>query len=401
MKNKTIGLLFSCVAMLITSCGDKQESLISVVDHGLVISTEHGLNMAKVLETQDGRLPKTINKKGELETSDYGWWCSGFFSGQLWYLYENNPTAELKQYAEMYTNRVENAKKITYSHDVGFMLNCSYGHAYRITGNEAYKEVLIEGANSLSTRFDDRVGAIRSWDFNKKIWQYPVIIDNMMNLEFLGDVSRLSGDTRYKELAVAHANKTMEHHFRPDYSSYHVVTYDTITGLPHKKQTHQGYADETAWARGQAWALYGFTVMYRQTGNPEYLSLANNIGRFLINHPSMPEDKIPYWDFDAPDIPNEPRDASAAAIMASAFIELSAINKDDFGKECFKIAELQIRSLTSPEYLACAGENKNFILKHSTGHFPNGSEVDKPLSYADYYYVEALLRMKKLLLSQS
>ncbi|MEG1545606.1 MAG: glycoside hydrolase family 88 protein, partial [Tannerellaceae bacterium] len=368
---------------MLLSCNSGAEPMSAVVDRGLAGATEQALLMAAALESQEGKLPKTINKKGELATSDYAWWCSGFFPGELWYLYENNPTPELKKYAAMYTARIEKAKSITYSHDLGFMINCSFGNGYRLTQDSAYKEVMITGANSLATRFDERVGAIKSWDFNKEKWQFPVIIDNMMNLEFFTSVSRLTGDERFKNMAISHADKTMANHFRPDFSCYHVVSYDTLTALPHLKQTHQGYADESAWARGQAWALYGFTMMYAETGKPEYLTQANNVAKFIMNHPNMPEDKVPYWDFDMPEIPNTPRDASAAAIMASAFIELSQMNKDEFGKECRTIAEQQLRSLTSPEYLAVKGTNRNFALMHSTGHFPNNSEVDVPLSYAD------------------
>jgi len=242
------------------------------------------------------------------------------------------------------------------------------------------------------------IKAIRSWDFtNNGKWQYPVIIDNMMNLELLTWASKTTGDNRFHDIAVTHANTTMENHFRDDYSCYHVVSYDTITGKPHIKMTHQGYADESAWARGQAWAIYGYTMMARETGSPEYLAQAKHIARFLMNHPNMPADKVPYWDFDAPNIPDAPRDASAAAIMASALIELSQLDKSDEAKSYLDFAEQQVRSLSSPEYLAEKGTNCNFVLKHSTGHLPGNSEVDVPLSYADYYYVEALMRLKKLI----
>ena len=396
--NKFLSYGVFAVTALLSSCDSqpKQEPLADVIDRGLKASTEQALLMAQELENQEGRLPKTINKEGKLETSDYSWWCSGFFPGELWYLYENNPTPELKKYAEMYTDRVEEVKNITYSHDVGFMLNCSYGNGYRLTGKPEYKEVMLTGANSLATRFDERVGAIRSWDFNKNVWQFPVIIDNMMNLEFFSWASKASGDESYRKMAISHADKTMNNHFRDDYSCYHVVSYDTITGVPHKKQTHQGYADESAWARGQAWALYGFTMMARETGKPEYLDQAKHIAAFIMNHPNMPADKVPYWDFDAPDIPNVPRDASAASIMASALIELSQLDKSDQANSYLDFAEQQVRSLTSPEYLAAKGSNCNFALMHSTGHLPGNSEVDVPLTYADYYYVEALMRLKKL-----
>lgn len=394
---------FLCTCMLVctgmfASCSNtpKEEPISSVVERGLDRAEHQSLLMAKKLEPMEGKLPKSI-KNDSLETSDYSWWCSGFYPGVLWYLYENNPTPELKKYAEEFTGRIEKAKNIKYSHDLGFMINCSYGNGYRLTQNEAYKDVMITGANSLITRYSDKTGLIRSWDFNADIWQFPVIIDNMMNLEFLMRATDLTGDPKYKQIAISHADKTLKNHFRDDYSCYHVVSYDTITGEPHKKQTHQGYADESAWARGQAWALYGYTMMYRETKKPEYLNQATNVAKFLMNHPAMPSDKIPYWDFDAPNIPNEPRDASAAAVMASALIELSQLNPGEFGDQCLKYAEDQIRSLTSSEYLAAEGENCDFILKHCTGHKPGNSEVDVPLSYADYYYVEALLRLKNLI----
>lgn len=389
----------AALALLMASCASQpqQEPIADVIDRGLQASTDQALLMAKDLENQEGRLPKSIDKEGNLETSDYSWWCSGFFPGELWYLYENNPTPELKKYAELYTDRLEEVKNITYSHDVGFMLYCSYGNGYRLTQNPAYKDVMLTGARSLATRYDDRVGAIRSWDFNKDIWQYPVIIDNMMNLELFSWASKASGDESFRNMALSHADKTLKNHFRPDYSCYHVVSYDTISGLPHKKQTHQGAADSSAWARGQAWALYGFTMMYRETGKPEYLDQAKHIADFIMHNPNMPADKVPYWDFDAPGIPDAPRDASAAAIMASALIELSQLDKGPEAKSYLDFAEQQIRSLTSPEYLAEKGTNRNFALKHSTGNFPGNSEVDVPLSYADYYYVEALTRLKKII----
>ena len=350
--------------------------------------------MAKALEPQKGKLPK-YTQEGKLVTIDYSSWCSGFFPGELWYLYENYPSAELKKYAEIYTARVEKAKQIKSSHDLGFMLNCSYGNGFRLTNNPSYKEVMITGANSLITRFNPEIGLIRSWDFSRNKWQYPVIIDNMMNLEFLMWASKATGDKKYKEIAISHADKTLKHHFRKDYSCYHVVSYDPNTGKPHIKQTHQGFSDNSAWARGQAWALYGYTMMYRESGKKSYLKHAKRIADFIIHHPNMPEDKVPYWDFDVPNKADAPRDASAAAIMASALIELCEMLKGDDAQAYLHFAEQQIRSLTSPDYLAEVGTNSNFILKHSTGNFPGKKEIDVPLSYADYYYVEALVRLKK------
>jgi hypothetical protein len=391
---KRISFVFLAIGLFFISC-NKQEPMSAVIERGLQTATQQAVLMARELENQEGKLPKTIRPDGTLETSDYAWWCSGFFPGELWYLYENNPTPELKKYAELFTNRVEPARYLTNTHDLGFMLFCSFGNGLRITQDPHYKDVLITGAHSLATRYNPIVCAIKSWDSNKNVWQYPVIIDNMMNLELFTWATKETGNEMFREIADSHAVKTIGNHFRPDYSSYHVVSYDTITGIAHIKQTHQGFSDESAWARGQAWGLYGYTMMARETGNNEYLEQARNIAGFLMNHPNLPADKIPYWDFDAP--AGAPRDASAAAVMASALIELSQLDKGVFGKQCLALAEQQIRSLSTPEYLAEPGTNLCFTLMHSTGHLPGNSEVDVPLSYADYYYVEALLRLKKLI----
>lgn len=368
-----------------------------VISLGLDRAKEQSILMAEALKDKPGRLPKSTDKEGKLSTSDSRWWCSGFFPGVLWYVYEGTNKPELKEWARMYTARIEREKYTTNNHDVGFMLYCSFGNGLRLGGYDAYKEVLLTGTESLSTRYKDNVGAIRSWDWNQKVWQYPVTIDNMMNLELMMWAAKESGNKRFAEMAKSHADKTMKNHFRNDYSCYHVVSYDTITGKPHKKQTWQGYADESAWARGQAWALYGYTMMYRETGEKRYLNHAKKVAEYIMNHPNLPEDKIPYWDFNAPQIPNEERDASAGALIASALIELSQYTKGDFSKKCLDVAETQVRALTSDAYLAEEGTNGNFILKHSVGAKPLKSEVDVPLTYADYYYVEALIRYKKLL----
>ena len=387
-------VLLNCSFVSYANSAVKEEPIEDVIERGLRTSTMHALKMGEIMEMNKDKFPVTI-VKGKLTFASYKSWVSGFFPGVLWYLYENTPTADLKKYAEMMTARVEPVKNMKSTHDLGFMLYCSFGNGFRLTGNERYKEIMLTGANSLITRYNPQVGLIRSWDFNKKIWKYPVIIDNMMNLEFLTWASKVTGDNKYRDIAISHARKTMEHHFRKDYSCYHVVSYDPATGKPHKKQTHQGLADDSEWSRGQAWALYGYTMMYRETGEKDFLKQAKRVAKYLMKHPDMPEDKVPYWDFDAPVTQNTPRDASAAAVMASALIELGQIVGEKEGKKYINYAEMQIRSLSSPKYLAKPGTNCNFVLMHCTGSLPGGREVDAPLSYGDYYYVEALLRLKK------
>jgi alpha-L-fucosidase len=320
-------------------------------------------------------------------------WTSGFFPGELWFLYQYTGKDEWKKKARDFTAKIEREKTNAGTHDMGFKIFCSFGQGYRLTKEEHYKDVIIQSAKTLSTRFNPKVGVIRSWDHHKEQWDYPVIIDNMMNLELLFEATSLSGDSSFYRIAVSHANQTMKNHFRPDYSSYHVVDYDTATGGVRKKQTAQGYADGSAWARGQAWGLYGFTMCYRETKDRKYLDHAEHIASFILKHPNLPKDLVPYWDFNAPHIPNEPRDASAAAVIASGLYELSTYskNKNEYRKAANKILE----SLTN-YYRSPIGENKGFILLHSTGSKPANSEVDAPLIYADYYYLEALLRMKKL-----
>jgi len=388
-------LFMAALILLCTSCGKTDKSMKSIVNGAFKNAMEQSLQMAGKYTGQQDVFPRYF-VNGKMITAKKSWWCSGFFPGVLWMLYEHSNDTAFLRYAREYTERLESIQYEKGTHDVGFLLFCSYGNGYRITKDPSYRSVLMNGAISLSTRYRDNIGMIRSWDFNKDRWQFPVIIDNMMNLELLTWASKESGDRRLMDIAVSHSDKTIEHHYRPDFSCYHVVSFDTITGMPHAKQTHQGYNDESVWSRGQAWGLYGFTYMYRETGNKKYLDQAINIANYLIDNPVMPSDFIPYWDLKAPNIPNELRDASAAAIMASALIELSGYADKQQADKFIRIAETQIRTLASAEYTAPAGENGNFILMHSVGSLPGKSEVDVPLTYADYYYVEALMRYKKL-----
>jgi len=342
----------------------------------------------------DPQIPRTF-ENGKLKTVAPKDWTSGFFAGSLWYIYEFSNDPKWLAAATDYTVRLESIKDYRSSHDVGFMLGCSYGNGYRLTRNPAYRDVMLEGAATLATRFDPKVGLLRSWDHGT--WNYPVIIDNMMNLEFLMSATRESKETRFREISISHADKTLRNHFRTDSSSFHVVDYNPANGEVLARKTHQGAADDSAWARGQGWALYGYTMMFRETSNPAYLAQARKVADFILKHPRLPADKIPYWDFDAPGIPEAPRDASAAAVMSSALIELSTMVAGDPGKPYLELARQQLLSLSSPAYLAKAGDNGNFILMHSVGNLPAKSEIDVPLSYADYYYLEALLRYRNLI----
>lgn len=337
--------------------------------------------------------PRTLDKKGNLVLVKSKDWTSGFFPGVLWYLYEYSGENKWKTEAQAFTQPIEKEKYNGGTHDMGFKVYCSFGNGYRLTGDNKYRQVIIDAARTLSKRFNPVTGCIRSWDHSRDKWENPVIIDNMMNLELLFSAARLTGDSSFYKIAVSHANTTMKNHFRKDFSTYHVVDYDTLTGKVLKRTTHQGYKDESTWARGEAWALYGYTMCYRETHDTKYLSQAEHVASFILNHPRLPEDLIPYWDFDAPNIPNEPRDVSAATVMASALYELSTYSEN--GAWYISKADKMLESLAR-NYLAKKGEAHGFILLHSTGSKPSDSEVDVPLSYADYYYLEALLRAKKL-----
>ena len=337
--------------------------------------------------------PRTFDH-GQIRLVSSNDWTSGFFAGNLWFLYEYTGDTKWRQAAVMSTEKLEKEKNNTHTHDLGFMLYCSYGNGFRLTDNPKYKDVLLQGAKSLSTRYNEKVGCIKSWE-SRGEWQFPVIIDNMMNLEFLFWATKATGDSSFYNIAVSHADTTMKYHFRPDFSSYHVVNYDSITGKVISRQTAQGAADSSAWARGQSWGLYGYTLMYRETGKKKYLEQAQQIADYILKR--LPTDFVTYWDYDAPGIPNEPRDASAAAIASSALFELSTYVDKALAKTYYSVAEKILLSISSPEYLANSGENGLFLLKHSVGHKPAKSEMDVPLIYADYYYIEALLRYNKSL----
>jgi rhamnogalacturonyl hydrolase YesR len=381
------------ILVLFLSCGNSNDSVGK--DFGFA-SAQLTLAMTEtekeIAEKPDKNYvaPRSIDENGKLIVVPSRDWTSGFFAGELWYMYEYTKDEKWREAAEKYTARIEPEKLNGGTHDMGFKVYCSFGNGYRLTRNEHYRDVLITAARTLATRFKPDAGIIRSWEHNRDKWQCPVIIDNMMNLELLFWAFKETNDSSFYKIAVSHADKTIENHFREDFSTYHVVDYDTITGRILKKQTHQGYADESAWSRGQAWAIYGFTMCYRETGDRKYLEQAKKVVDFVFNNKNMPADLIPYWDYDAPEIPNEPRDVSAAAVTASALYDLSKLDAENTAK--YRGYADKIRENLSKHYSAKRGGDCGFLLLHSTGSKPAPFEVDKPLVYADYYFLEALLK---------
>ena len=344
--------------------------------------------------------PRTINKDGSIHYVPIDDWCSGFFPGNIWYTYELTGDKKWLPLAEKYTEALDSVQYLTWHHDVGFMIGSSYLNGYRFANKEEYKPVIIQTAKSLSTRFRPGAGVIQSWDADKgwqaeRGWKCPVIIDNMMNLELMFEATRLSGDSSFYKIAVSHADRTMQEHFRPDGSCYHVIDYSVKDGKVRHRQTAQGYADESIWSRGQAWAIYGYAVCYRETKDRKYLDQALKTFNMMKNLKNMPEDLIPYWDMSAPNIPNEPRDVSTASCIASALYEISTMDVPDAaGYKTY--ADSIMVSLSSPAYRAALGTNGNFLLMHSVGSIPHNSEIDVPLNYADYYYLEALKRKRDI-----
>ena len=368
-------------------------------------------------ETKDTSLlfPRTINSSGQLLSTNMYDWTSGFFPGNLWYLYQYNQNQQIKNEAVKWTEKLKPLQYFTKHHDLGFMMYCSYGNAYGNTRNQSYRDILIQSAKSLSTRFNPKVGCIQSWNTfkswdGKSTYDFPVIIDNMMNLELLFFASKVTGDTTFKHIAVTHAKNTLKNQIRKDFSSFHVICYDPSNGKVLAKETAQGYSNNSTWARGQAWGIYGFTMCYRETKDKQFLKAAIGMADWYINNPNLPKDKVPYWDFNAncpgytPDknsYANEVkilyRDASAAAVTASALLELSTYVAAD-KKVLYRNTAVKIlHTLSGGAYRAKEGTNGGFILKHSVGSIPNANEIDVPLIYADYYFLEALSRYNTLL----
>lgn len=398
------------VALLITGisvqCTDKRD----IIEENIENAKAQLDYLIKASEANDTlRIPSTF-RNGEIDFVPTDDWVSGFFAGTLWYMYELTGEEYYAEQAQKHTEILHDIQFLKWHHDVGFMVYDSYGNGLRLKNIEGYDTVLVNTAKSLATRFRPNAGIIQSWNVDRgwqseRGWKCPVIIDNMMNLELFFKVSEMTGDPVYKEIAMSHADKTLANHYRDDFSTYHVVDYDDETGEIRRKCTAQGIADESRWARGQAWSIYGFTVAYRFTGEDRYLQRAKDVANYLlVEEDNMPEDLVPYWDYDVKEFGKEMgedylakygeiRDVSSAAIVASALYELYWMTKDDFYKQK---ADKMIESLSTPAYRAKVGENGGFILMHSVGSIPHGGNIDVPLNYADYYFLEALIRKGRI-----
>jgi unsaturated chondroitin disaccharide hydrolase len=398
LKKQIVGSLFA--TLMLVSCGstitnNKSDKGFDV-DAQLTYCVKQSSDALKLIPN-DGTIPRNIAPDSkQWKFVDYKDWTSGFWPGELWYLYESTGDQKWETAADKFTNYLAPLSVTpALDHDLGFQVFTSYGNGYRLTKNPEYKKVILKTADTLATLFNPKVGTILSWPREVPNMEWPqhnTIMDNMINLELLFWASKNGGSKKLYDMAVSHATVTMNNHFRPDYTSYHAVVYDKETGKKIKAVTHQGYSDTSMWARGQSWAIYGYTMVYRETKDPKFLDFAHKVTRVYLDR--LPKDLIPYWDFDDPTIPKAPRDASAAAVVASALLELSTYTKDSvLAKEYFDKAEGMLKEL-SDNYQS--RDKNTALLLHSTGHKPAGSEIDYSIIYADYYYVEALLRYKKM-----
>ena len=398
-------IILICCMCVNFSCSKNENIQLLLKDNVEFASKQFDLRIGEIEKRNKLINPVTLDRQGNLISCEYSDWRSGFFPGSLWYLYELSNNSKYLDWAKRYTNEIIEAKDITWSHDVGFIIGCSFGNGYRLEKDSLYKSVIIDAAKSLITRFKPQIGVLQSWDVSngwqsKRGWECPVIIDNMMNLELLFLASKLSGDSIYYNIAVSHANRTLVDFFRSDGSCYHVVDYSLKDGSVRKKQTAQGYNNESIWSRGHAWAIYGYVACFRETRDSKYLTQAIKTFNMLKSHPDLPFDCIPYWDMSTPDIPNTPRDVSAAACIASALYELASFDCIKESNYYVNYADSIMRSLSSDAYRAKVGTNAYFLLLHSVGSVPHGAEIDVPLNYADYYFLEAIQRRERLLVGK-
>jgi len=388
-------ILLSFFVIMIDSCNNENNKY-ETFDVNEMLDYCAGKTKATMNNLEiDDLYPRNIEKnKKNWETKEIRNWTSGFWPGLLWFAYEFNKDDSFKVQAERFTAPIKLiANTSAKNHDIGFMIYCSFGNGYRLTGSEEYKKILLSAADTLATLFNPNVGSILSWPKKVNVFKHNTIVDNMMNLELLYWASKNGGSKKLFNIAQSHAEVTIKNLVREDGSLFHVGSFDPETGEFLKGITHQGHSDSSMWARGQAWGIYGVTISARETGRKDFLETSIKITNHFLSR--LPKDGIPYWDFDDPNIPKSPKDASAAAIAACGILELvNLIDGKDQKEHYINSAVKIIKILSSDKYLS-KDVNQAFLL-HSTGHHPKDSEIDVPIIYADYYYFEALLKLKNI-----
>lgn len=400
MKGNFIPYILLVFIVILTNCWDRKKEMANpdlnqFIDENMQFAQQ---KVTYFLENLDvNQYPGSIDNDGNLVTLEPDNWQSGYLAGILWYLYEYTGKEKWKIFAQQWTAGLELQKFNTQTHHLGFMLYSSFGNGYKLTQDELYKDVLTIGARTLASRYDPDVGCVKSWDnWPGQNADFPVVIDGMLSNELLFYAFRMSGDSSLYNIALEHATVTRKNHIRKDYGTYYCLDYDTETHKPEVIKTWAGYSKESTWSRGHARSFYGFAVTFRETGDPIFLEYAKKTAQFYLEHPRLPEDLIPYWDFNDPDIPNAPRDASAAAIAASGLLELYSLLPTGEGEKYYQYALKTLQSLSSSNYRNNPNENLGFILKHSTASKARNLDVDKPKIAADYYFIEALMKVHKL-----
>ena len=403
--------LFAITLCSLAACQTQQTSDFDA-DQALQYCTGQVNRALSDLRDNDGTYDFTMEPRNILE-GETTWncrkaaaeeWCSGFWPGVLWMTYNYTNDDSIRRAAEGYTASLNFlAERPAYDHDLGFLVINSFLKGYEATGNEEYKRIALAAADTLATLYNSKVGTILSWPRHVKDYGgHNTIMDNMINLELLFWASltpdpspKGEGRKRLYDIAVSHADTTMRYHFRPDGSCYHVAVYDTLSGNFLRGQTHQGYADSSMWSRGQSWAIYGYTMVYRFTKEQRFLEHAQKVTDIYLKRlKETSGDWVPIWDMDDPRGQQAPKDASTACVVASALLELQQYVDAEKGKTYREAAENMLRDLSSDKYQS-RDKNCAFLL-HSTGHHPAGSEIDASIIYADYYYIEALLRYQAL-----
>ncbi len=391
LQSKTIFpyLIFTVMIGINISCNPSniKEKTYPMVDQ----AQKYALSQLKksLNEVTVGEYPKRTFGEGAWQLTKPTEWTSGFFPGCLWLAYQLSGDSSWIEPAQEFTEGLTEQQYNTKTHDIGFMMFNSFGNGYKHNHSDDYKKIIIQSAKSLATRYNDNTKCIQSWNGD-----FQVIIDNMMNLDILFWAAKNGGGKALYNIAVTHANTTIKNHIRDDYSTFHVIVFDTVTGDVIQRKTHQGYADNSTWARGQAWGVYGFTVCFRETRDSTYLEAAINLADYFIN--ALPDDFIPFWDLNLPDdYDRKFKDTSAASIFVSGLLELRK-----YVQNTDRYDEVALNILTNliTKYLT-KGTNSSGILLHSAYNVNSENKYDWDAStiWGDYYFLEALKRYQEFI----